>query len=277
VEDVEFFTEFVEEDLCACLGEVAGGGAAVSGDDVVFIGFVFEKAGDVFGTAFFEEGKDVGFVGSAFIGVGAPEVFVDVPVEVDFNEGADAVFEFAHDRDGGLWWIFLTGLIGLYRIFLGFGIIVLVMDRRLLGVGLVVLFLVGGLIWWKVTWAERKVKAIVEELEEVCVVAGGPPRGLNLAGRVNRFGNLFAEEVVLELEGDGAISSRVTSGMRGGMRGEQLQQIFAAGMQMTRKFDLDVDYDEVKKVGEGVQAVCKIDMKIDTVGGLLWSRLRCWW
>jgi hypothetical protein len=36
------------------------------------------------------------FILEAFVSIGAPELFVDVALEIDSNEGAYAVFEFLH-------------------------------------------------------------------------------------------------------------------------------------------------------------------------------------
>jgi len=137
------------------------------------------------------------------------------------------------------------------------------MDKKIVGIGIGALLLIAWVVWWKVTWVERQVKAIVEEMEEVCEVAAGPPKGLDLAGRVNRFGKLFAQELEVDLKKDSVLSEHLNRAVQN----DQLQQLFGSTLMMTKSLSMDFDYDSVEKVGEVIQAETDLDFKLVIMTG----------
>lgn len=133
------------------------------------------------------------------------------------------------------------------------------MKKKLIVFAVLVTLFVGWFIWSKVTWAERKVKKAVSALEEVCTVVAGPLKGAELVGRVNRFGKLFGEELVMDLQEDSVISNHI----EGRLSNDELRQIFGSAMTVTKSLSMDIDYDEVKKVDEVILAEANLKFHLE--------------
>ncbi len=76
--------------------------SAVGGDDVAFLGIVFEEARHIGAGAFFECFEDARFVLAALLLLVSAKSFVDVTAEIEANVGTDAVLEVFQ---GGGWWL----------------------------------------------------------------------------------------------------------------------------------------------------------------------------